>query len=223
MASQPKSCVIRFSLTLVDNRLILTSTMAEQSTINYDAMFADLLRRHNALILQRNEIDIEISKLKQLILATAPLLPEHKQKMIQTEIEELEEQSASLLDAIKLVFSARKEEWLTASEVRDYLMEMGIDFRQYKTNPLASIATTLKRMVPTYLESKTSVQTGTNYKRRKTIGDRIAEGFDRIATPLPGSPGVTLPNQDDIARQRAQEGKAPIPPQRLGKTVMPKN
>jgi hypothetical protein len=185
--------------------------MNEQKPIDYDAMFADLLKRHNALIYQRNEIDIEISKLKQLILATAPLLPDHKQKMIQAEIEQMEEEGAGLLEAIKLVFSSHKDEWLTASEVRDYLMGMGFDFRQYKTNPLASIATTLKRMVPTYLEAKTSAQTGANYKRRETAFERISR-----VPPLPGSAGVTLPNLDDIARQREREGKAPIPPQKLG-------
>lgn len=143
-------------------------------TINYEEMFKDLIRRHNALAEQRNLIDVEISKLKQAILATAPLLPEEQQKLVQKEIEEMEEQGAGLVEGIKSVFAAHRDEWLTASVVRDYLLATRFDFRHYKTNPLASIATTLKRMVPAYLETKTFPESGINYKRRTTLLERMA-------------------------------------------------
>ena len=41
-----------------------------------------------------------------------------------------------------------KDAWLTPVEIRDALKRMGFPFENYKANPLASIHTTLKRMVP---------------------------------------------------------------------------
>src|SRR5215831_18974497 len=110
-------------------------------------MFSDLVARHDDLTQQRSAIDLEIAKLKQLILATFPLLPEEKQNMFQAEIEMMEEDSGGLQNAIKLVFRTHKGEWLTASQVRDYLTATGFDLTQYRANPLASITTTLRRMV----------------------------------------------------------------------------
>jgi len=40
-------------------------------------------------------------------------------------------------------------------DIRDALKNMGYPFENYKANPLASIHTTLKRMVPGELEAKT--------------------------------------------------------------------
>lgn len=51
---------------------------------------------------------------------------------------------------------------------------MGFDLRVYKANPIASIGTTLKRMVPGYLESSPS-GSGTLYRQRKRLRDSITE------------------------------------------------
>src|SRR5689334_17150436 len=47
------------------------------------------------------------------------------------------------------------EGWLTPVKIRDALKSFGYPFENYKANPLASIHTTLKRMVPAEMESKT--------------------------------------------------------------------
>jgi hypothetical protein len=144
-----------------------------QTSINYYSMFAELVTRHTQLVQQRNEIDSEVTKLKQLILATLPLLPEDKQSLFQAEIEKMEEQSGGLLSAIRLVFSAHKGEWLTPTEVRDHLTAMGFNLTQYRANPLASIGTTLRRMVPSQLDSKTSPDGQVLYQRRLTLLDQM--------------------------------------------------
>jgi hypothetical protein len=136
-------------------------------------MFSELVTRHTQLVQQRNDIDREVTKLNQLILATFPLLPDDKQALFQAEIEEMEEQSGGLLNAIKLVFSAHKGEWLTPTQVRDYLTAMGFDLTQYRANPLASIGTTLRRMVPGKLESKTLRDGQVVYQRRLTLLDQL--------------------------------------------------
>lgn len=131
--------------------------MDTQQPIDYYKMFGALIQRCSHLTHQRDELEMELAKLRHLIIATFPLIPEDKQKMFQREIDGMDEESGlGLLEAIKLVFSMHKEEWLTVSKVREYLEEMGFGFSHYRANPLASIGTTLKRMVPTNLESMNS-------------------------------------------------------------------
>jgi hypothetical protein len=109
-------------------------------------------------------------------LVIFPLLPEGKQrKAYERVIEDIESESSGLQDAVKLVFSAHSDEWLTASKVRDYLIEMGFDLRHYQANPLSSINTTLKRLVPNYLESGDMSGSGTVYRRRRGTGHKLAE------------------------------------------------
>lgn len=120
--------------------------MTLQMPIDYWKMFADLMERRAKLIGQRDEAEVELAKMKQLIVSVFALLTEDQQKANQQAIDDLEAESAGLQDAIKLVFSTHSGIWLTVSDVRDHLNDMGFDFRQYKANPLASIGTTLKRI-----------------------------------------------------------------------------
>jgi hypothetical protein len=147
--------------------------MESRKSIDYYVMFSDLVSQHNQLTHRRNEIDREVTKLKQLILATFPLLPEDKQALFQAEIEEMEEQTGGLLNAVKLVFSAHKGEWLSPTQVRDLLTTMGFNLTQYRANPLASIGTTLRRMVPSQLESRTSGDGQVMYRRRLSLLDQM--------------------------------------------------
>jgi hypothetical protein len=144
-----------------------------QKPIDYIEMFTELLRRRAELTRKRDEAEVELVKVEQLIGAIFRLLPEAKKKSYQATMESIEAEGSGLQDAIKLVFSAHKDEWFTVSNVRDYLIEMGFDFRRYQANPLASIGTTLKRMVPSYLESSTAASGlgGTTFRRRRaTLG-----------------------------------------------------
>jgi hypothetical protein len=59
--------------------------------------------------------------------------------------------------------------WLTPVQVRDRLKSMGFPFENYKANPLASIHTTLKRMVPGEMEVKT-LRNGQKVYRLKSAG-----------------------------------------------------
>jgi hypothetical protein len=149
--------------------------MSLQMPIDYFQIFTELNRRRAHLTRQRDEAEIELAKLKQLILSTFSMLSEDQQKANQQAIDDIEADSSGLQDAIKLVFSTHKGEWLTLSNVRDFLSEIGFDFRHYKGNALSSISTTLKRMTAEYLEIKNS-GSGALYCRRLTFGDRIAEG-----------------------------------------------
>src|SRR5438105_2530869 len=171
MASQPRRLstdVLLICLTRLDVCLIIPPMLDLQKPIDYLQMFSELMTRRIELIQQRDDIAVEIVKVNQLLTAVFPLLPEGKQKSYKETMEKIDADSSGLQDAIKLVFSTHKGEWLTVSNVRDRLMEMGFELRHYQANPLASIGTTLKRMVPAQLESMTS-EGGTLYRRRTTL------------------------------------------------------
>src|SRR6476646_11807726 len=63
-----------------------------------------------------------------------------------------------------------KDAWFTPVEIRDALKRMGFPFENYKANPLASIHTTLKRMVPAEMEVKT-LKDGQKAYRLKSAGE----------------------------------------------------
>ncbi|HTW58810.1 MAG TPA: hypothetical protein VMD99_11815 [Terriglobales bacterium] len=143
-------------------------------------MFAELMERRAKLIRQRDEAEIELAKMKQLIVSVFSMLPEDQQKPNQQAIDDMEAESAGLQDAIKLVFSTNPGAWLTVSDVRERLIDTGFDFRRYKANPLASIGTTVKRIAETgYIESK-NVGSGTVYMRR---GPNLPYSLVPINTP----------------------------------------
>ena len=109
--------------------------MEAQKPIDYWAMFTDLMRRRATLVHQRDEAEVEIAKMKQLIVSVFALLSEDQQEANQQAIDDMEAESAGLQDAIKLVFSTNSGIWMTVADVRDHLNDIGFDFRQYKANP----------------------------------------------------------------------------------------
>jgi hypothetical protein len=48
-----------------------------------------------------------------------------------------------------------KRDWMSPVQVREALLAAGFDFSNYTSNPLSSIHTTLKRLVPEELETET--------------------------------------------------------------------
>jgi hypothetical protein len=140
-------------------------------------MFTELMERRAKLTRQRDEAEVELTKMKQLIQSVFAMLSEDQQKANQQAIDDMEAESGGIQDAIKLVFSKHQGDWLTVSNVRDYLIDIGFDFRRYKANPLASIGTTLKRMADTnYVESKPSGSGAMIYVRHDPLYKLAAPG-----------------------------------------------
>lgn len=134
--------------------------MDTQTPIDYWQLFSHLMNRRSALVRQRDEAEVELAKMKQIILTVFAMLSEEQQKANQQAVDDVVAESAGIQDAIKIVFSLHSGEWLSASSVRDYLADSGFDFRSYKANPLSSIATTLKRLADTgYLQVKSGAST----------------------------------------------------------------
>jgi hypothetical protein len=78
-----------------------------------------------------------------------------------------------------------KDAWFTPVEIRDALKRMGFPFENYKANPLASIHTTLKRMVPAEMEVKT-LKDGQKAYRLKSAGE-WKDAFAEVRQWLQGS------------------------------------
>ncbi len=69
-------------------------------------------------------------------------------------LDRIEQRPPGLTMGIRLCLSDPKHGWLTPVEVRNYLFEIRFGLENYTSNPLASIHTTLKRMVPDEVEVK---------------------------------------------------------------------
>jgi hypothetical protein len=98
---------------------------------------------------QRDELDVEIAKSKQFIAATANMLNDRQRDTVLQLMGTIEAgkmmAEAGLTEAIRSVLKKNYRQWLTVTQVRDRLESAGFDFSSYKSSPLASISTTLKR------------------------------------------------------------------------------
>src|ERR1700748_754633 len=74
--------------------------------------------------------------------------------------------SPGLTNLIHGAFLARRN-WLSPTDVRDYLKSIGANFDQYRSNPLASIHSILRRMTPRELETR--ITNGKRVYKLKTV------------------------------------------------------
>ncbi len=138
-------------------------------------MLLDLMEVRQRWLAKRDEAIREISRLSELIRATMNMVPPEQLARYEPIFERIEQRPPGLSMAIRACFTAGRittsaglsgenmpgiaslagKEWLTPVEIRDALKNMGFPFENYKANPLASIHTTLKRMVPGEIETKT--------------------------------------------------------------------
>lgn len=103
---------------------------------------------------QQKELAADKDRLLQFAAATLNMLKEQEQAAYREIMEALERRAATgLTDAIRGVLQT-SDEWLSAVQVRNRLVEDGFDFGGYTSNPLASIHTVLKRLTPNEAESR---------------------------------------------------------------------
>jgi len=165
--------------------------------IDYMQMLLNLMEERQKWAGQRDAAIREISRLSELIRATVNMIPPEQLARYEPIFERLEKRPAGLSMAIRACFTggtttagftktaeqkaetgkpeitnADPEEnaWLTPVQIRDSLKHMGFPFENYKANPLASIHTTLKRMVPGEVETKTLAD-GQKVYRLKCAGE----------------------------------------------------
>jgi hypothetical protein len=183
-------------------------------TINYMQMLLDLMEERQKWIEKRDESIREISRLSELVRATMNMIPAEQIARYEPIFERIEKRPAGLSTAIRACYTgatgfaaalrgkaekdqretpdvgpqnagAERKEWFTPVEIRDALKRMGFPFEDYKANPLASIHTTLKRMVPAEMEVKT-LKDGQKAYRLKSAGE-WKDAFAEVRQWLQGS------------------------------------
>jgi hypothetical protein len=118
-------------------------------------LLRDLVEEREAWSRKRDEAERELSRLSELMRSTIKMLSPEERSKCDCEIllERIDNRPPGLTTVVRGAFTAGKQ-WLTPVEVRDYLKSIGFNFDKYKANPLASIHTTLRRMVPHEMECK---------------------------------------------------------------------
>jgi hypothetical protein len=189
--------------------------------IGYMQMLLDLMDERQKWVGKRDESIREISRLSELIRATMNMIPPEQLARYEGIFERIEQRPIGLSVAIRACFAGAaapgklvelakrmaqtgtpqsadaaslEKLWLTPVEIRDRLKSIGFPFENYKANPLASIHTTLKRMVPGEMEVKT-LKGGQKVYRLKNAGDwarALAEVRDWVncsdTFPIRGAP-----------------------------------
>jgi hypothetical protein len=188
--------------------------------ISYMQMLLDLMDERRKWAAQRDESIREISRLSELIRATMNMIPPQQLARYEGIFERIEQRPIGLSAAIRACFAAAaapeklvdlarrmaqsgappsaadvspEKLWLTPAEIRDRLRSIGFPFENYKANPLASIHTTLKRMVPAEMEVKT-LRTGQKVYCLKNAAD-WARAFAEIRESVKGSHTFLIPTK----------------------------
>ena len=175
-------------------------------------MLLDLMEERQKWAAKRDESIREISRLSELIRATMNMIPPEHLARYEGIFERIEQRPLGLSVAIRACFAAAaapeklvarrmaqtgkpqsanaaspEDTWLTPVEIRDRLKSMGFPFENYKANPLASIHTTLKRMVPGEMDVKI-LKGGQKVYRLRNAGD-WAQAFAEIRDAVKNSGG----------------------------------
>lgn len=132
--------------------------------MNYLQLLTDLVREHERCLERRLEADRELGRLATLIRSTIRMLPPEHQSRGEHILDRLENRPVGLTAMIRLSLSDGN--WHTPREIRDALVAGGW-FAAYKSDPLPSVHTTLKRMMPETVESKSDPVQGRVYRLRR--------------------------------------------------------
>jgi hypothetical protein len=146
---------------------------------DYKAILDDALTKLGLANQRRDAAEVEIAKQKQFILATMNMLSDEERQSFRERlmkaIQRNDVRSLGLTEAIRKILETSGRKWRTVAEVRTLLSESGFDFSEYTASELASVSTTLRRMVPNEAEM-TTVEGVTAY-RLKVRRSRMAEAF----------------------------------------------
>src|SRR5260370_41345765 len=125
--------------------------------------------------------------MRQVMYATLNMVPDKDkakwEKDIDCVVQKATTSATSLADSVRKVFREHPNYGYAVGGIREMLLEAGFDFSSYKSNPLSSISTTLRRMVETgELETRVDAEGTTLYiprqrerKRRQTLAERVRE------------------------------------------------
>ena len=132
--------------------------------MDYPGLLEQLVAEHELCLRRRQDAETELARLKDMIRSTVRLLPAEHQTRGEHVLDRLEEQPVGLTAMIRLALADGG--WQTPAEIRDFLSQCGV-FASYRSNPLASIHTTLRRLVPETLETRRERGASSTYRLRR--------------------------------------------------------
>jgi hypothetical protein len=132
--------------------------------MDYVHLLDDLVREHGRCLERRLQADRDLARLEALIRSTVRMLPAEHQAKGEHILDRLEHRPVGLTAMIRLALS--NGIWHTPREIRDALVAGGW-FAAYKSDPLPSIHTTLKRLMRQTVESKIDPAKGRVYRLRR--------------------------------------------------------
>jgi hypothetical protein len=144
----------------------------------YRAVLDQAMARLVDLEKQKQELEVESEKVTQFIFATINMLSDTERQdfiaYLQEASKNWQKTEESLTDAIRELLFGKPKQWFTVAQVRDALLTSGFDFTKYLSNPLASVSTTLKRLVPKDAESN-AIEGVNVFRARNTKAARERE------------------------------------------------
>lgn len=156
---------------------------------DYSKVLGETLGKLGNIGSEIERLEIEAAKLRQFFSATLNMLPDNERaewlELFQNLTELAKAKETSLKDAIHNVLRQAYPTYLTAANVRDRLQTAGFDFSYYKSNPLASVSTTLRRFDTNEVES-TQVESVTAYR----ISEYYMRKVRALARKLADSPAM---------------------------------
>jgi hypothetical protein len=164
---------------------------ATMTDLEYKTTLLNAIRRLREATKLRDETEAEIVKLRQFVRATANMLSEkdradYNQMIVMMDLHD-GLRRAGLHDAVRRTLAVGSPKFFTAAQVRDQLRFMGFDFSSYRSNPLASVSTTLRRFSRREVEV-TDIDGVAAYRWKNTQANRKKqlewEQFDALCDGL---------------------------------------
>ena len=128
----------------------------------YRAVLQTALEDLKDLLKKRDYLEGQILTKKQFIRSAIQQLPVNQQHKFEEQLEMLTRSYRSLTEAVREALRhavatrvGRNKGFVTATQVRDLLLDSGFDFSSYKSNPLSGIHTVLTRMKQDEVETET--------------------------------------------------------------------
>lgn len=135
------------------------------------------------LLEQKEKIEVEIAKQRRKVAAWQELYATEDGEELPSphQLESLLD-LGGLTDAIRTVLRASRKEWINTSEIMTGLRDLGFPLSKYKA-PMASIITTVNRLVPSEVTIHRLPNGGSEYKWVGPISflDELGAGLARAA------------------------------------------
>jgi len=148
---------------------------------DYIAALNHAFRKFAELFHQKEQIEVELLKLRQYIHATLNMLPDEQRATYQQQLDELASELGGVTDAVRGIMRIKglSGGYLTATQVRDQLVNSGFSFTGYTSNPLATVNTILRRFAKSGEVEIKEIEGVSAYRIKRKTSGRFEGRFEK--------------------------------------------